>query len=64
MSEFDLSVAGTESPTIPNFLPLTMKPPRKRDTNSMAKQKEKMVTFEDELSSRIGNSLKQKQNCI
>ncbi|ENN81606.1 hypothetical protein YQE_02014, partial [Dendroctonus ponderosae] len=51
MSEFDLSIA-TESPPLPNFMPLTVRAPRKMSTNSTAKQKEKMVTFEDEMSSR------------
>ncbi|KAF7267422.1 uncharacterized protein LOC143193312 [Rhynchophorus ferrugineus] len=55
MSEFDISIAAGDSSPVPTFLPLTVRAPRK-NTNSNAKQKEKMVTFEDEMASRIGKS--------
>lgn len=56
MSEFDLSVATSDSPPLSNFLPLTVKVPRKATNNSTnnTKQKEKVVTFEDEMAARIG----------
>ncbi|KAK9880616.1 hypothetical protein WA026_011853 [Henosepilachna vigintioctopunctata] len=51
ISEFDLSIAADDSRVTANFLPLTVRVPRK----ALSKQKEKMVTFEDELSIRADN---------
>lgn len=56
MSEFDLSIASADPPSVPNFIPFTVRAPRKMSTNASAKQKEKMVTFEDEMSSRTGKT--------
>ncbi|KAL3270709.1 hypothetical protein HHI36_021237 [Cryptolaemus montrouzieri] len=51
ISEFDLSITGDDASTAGNFLPLTVRVPRR----VISKQKEKMVTFEDELSIRADN---------
>lgn len=51
VSEFDLSVAPGDLALTPNMLPLTVRVPRKHlpNINSISsKQREKMVTFEDE----------------
>lgn len=48
MSEFDLSMVGNDNPIAGTFLPLTVQVPKK----IQSKQKEKMVTFEDEMASR------------
>lgn len=52
MSEFDLSLTAGDSPVAGTFLPLTVRAPRKMHS----KQKEKMVTFEDEMASRLAKS--------
>lgn len=52
LSEFDLSMAGSDNPVAGTFLPLTVRIPRKMQS----KQKEKMVTFEDEMASRLAKS--------
>ncbi|RZB38660.1 hypothetical protein BDFB_010725 [Asbolus verrucosus] len=49
VSEFDLSVATGDTPITGNFLPLTVRVPRKTGN----KQKEKMVTFEDEMAAKM-----------
>ncbi|KAJ3651731.1 hypothetical protein Zmor_017750 [Zophobas morio] len=49
VSEFDLSIATGDTPITGNFLPLTVRVPRKMQN----KQKEKMVTFEDEMAVRL-----------
>lgn len=49
VSEFDLSITAGDTPITGNFLPLTIRAPRKMTS----KQREKMVTFEDELASKI-----------
>ncbi|XP_044763173.1 uncharacterized protein LOC123320072 [Coccinella septempunctata] len=51
ISEFDLSMASEDAATAGNFLPLTVRVPRR----VISKQKEKMVTFEDELAIRADN---------
>lgn len=53
MSEFDLSIAAGDTPISANFLPLTVRVPRKIP-NSKQKS-EKMVTFEDEMAERLAN---------
>lgn len=52
VSEFDLSVASGDTPIGSNFLPLTVRIPRKM----FPKQKEKVVTFEDEMASRLAKN--------
>jgi hypothetical protein len=49
VSEFDLSMATGDTPISANFLPLTVRVPRKVAN----RQKEKMVTFEDEMAARM-----------
>lgn len=51
ISEFDLSITTDEASAAGNFLPLTVRVPRR----VISKQKEKMVTFEDELEIRADN---------
>ncbi|CAG9834014.1 unnamed protein product [Diabrotica balteata] len=52
ISEFDLSVAAEDTPISNTFLPLTVRVPRKM----FPKQKEKVVTFEDEMASRLSKN--------
>lgn len=52
MSEFDLSITSGDTPIASTFLPLTVRAPRKMHS----KQKEKMVTFEDEMAARLAKS--------
>ncbi|KAJ8917286.1 hypothetical protein NQ315_002303 [Exocentrus adspersus] len=49
ISEFDLSLTSGDAPISTSFLPLTVRAPRK----VLPKQKEKMVTFEDEMAARL-----------
>lgn len=52
MSEFDLSITSGDTPVASTFLPLTVRIPRK----ALSRPKEKVVTFEDEMASRIAKS--------
>ncbi|CAG9861994.1 unnamed protein product [Phyllotreta striolata] len=52
VSEFDLSVASGDTPIGGTFLPLTVRIPRKM----LPKQKEKVVTFEDEMAARLAKN--------
>nr|CAH7766909.1 unnamed protein product [Callosobruchus chinensis] len=49
MSEFDLSITSGDTPIGHTYLPLTVRVPRK----TLPRQKEKMVTFEDEMASKM-----------